>query len=247
MPAKHKRNLFRPGDWFEVPLRDEWSALGRVARLSRTRSVSLCYFFEPHLSSSLIRASFPESQDAVAILRVDSEALRKGYWRVLCSEDAWNPEAWPTPIYAKYEDLDGRSWLVIYPDDDPDKPAEVAPTTSEEARHYTVDSFVPRQIVERLLEKIIPEVRSELGEAVHSEETWSSSFASGRDALRAAQQLQVIDMITSIDYDGRSFKVVASEGRIGHPRSRQALQRLFVEVSQECNGIPHEGEPTRRG
>lgn len=48
----------------------------------------------------------------------------------------WDRRDWPTPVFVRYEELTGRSFRVIYDDDDPNKvlkEEQVAPGEAEQA------------------------------------------------------------------------------------------------------------------
>ena len=110
---------YQEGDWFAVPLEGGY-AVGIVAR-SNPRAALLGYFFGPR------RDEIP-SLDELGGLRADSAiliglfrhlGLKHGDWPILGQLEVWNRESWPMPVFVRHEELTGRSFRVIYDDDDP--------------------------------------------------------------------------------------------------------------------------------
>src|ERR1035438_9327257 len=116
-----KRN-YREGDWFAVPLREDGYAIGVVARANRD-GVLLGYFFGPRRSQlpSLndVRALIPD--DAVLVSRFGHLGLVDVKWPNLGQVDDWDRNKWKMPAFCRYEELSGRSFLVFYDDNDPNR------------------------------------------------------------------------------------------------------------------------------
>lgn len=116
------RRNYTVGDWFAVPLREGGFAVGVVAR-AQADGVLLGYFFGPK------RAEVPELTElahltaagAVLVSKFGHLGLLKKKWPILGRTDEWDPQAWPMPAFVRFEELTGRSFRVIYADDDPNR------------------------------------------------------------------------------------------------------------------------------
>jgi hypothetical protein len=110
------------GDWFAVPLLDGGFAIGLVAR-SNPKGVLLGYFFGPKRMSvpTLNETKSLKAEDAVLVGRVGYLGILHGKWPLLGHLDDWDRSEWPIPIFARYEQLTGRSFHTYYDDDDPNR------------------------------------------------------------------------------------------------------------------------------
>lgn len=128
---------YREGDWFAVPLRDGGYAVGLIAR-ANPGGVLLGYFFGP------LRPEVPGLKDIVCLRPDDAVLIRKfghlgivrGKWPLLGQLDGWDRREWPTPVFARHEELTGRSFRVFYEDDDPNRllrEEQIAPGEAEQA------------------------------------------------------------------------------------------------------------------
>jgi hypothetical protein len=134
MMAKKK---YREGDWFAVPLRGGGFGTGLIAR-GNPGGVLLGYFFGP------LRFEAPELKDLLSLRPSDAVLVRRfghlgivqGTWPLLGRLDDWDRTEWPTPVFLRYEELTGRSFMVFYDDDDPNKVVreeQAAPSLAEQA------------------------------------------------------------------------------------------------------------------
>lgn len=114
------RVIYREGDWFAVPLREDGFGVGVVAR-ANPKGALLGYFFGPR------RPVVPVIDD-VADLRADGAllvgkfghlGLTRGTWPIIGRLGDWDRDAWPMPVFVRYEELTGRSFKVFYDGDDP--------------------------------------------------------------------------------------------------------------------------------
>lgn len=113
---------YAEGDWFAVPLRERGFAAGVVAR-ANPRGVLLGYFFGPrreHIPTidELDRLT-PEA--AIWVSRFGDLHLLEEKWPVIGKLAKWDRDAWPTPTFARHEELTGRTYEVVYADDDPNQ------------------------------------------------------------------------------------------------------------------------------
>lgn len=125
---------YAEGDWFAVPLRNGGFVLGLVARASPS-GVLLGYFFGPSRTSppSLGDAVGLKATDAILVGMFGHLGLTTGPWANLGHTDRWERDNWPTPLFSRYEELTGRSFLVYYDDFDPGKRSreeQVAPAVA---------------------------------------------------------------------------------------------------------------------
>jgi hypothetical protein len=140
---------YAEGDWFAVPLRTGGFAVGIVAR-ANPRSALLGYFFGPR------RNEVPTMEDverlapssAALICKFGHLGLRDGKWPIIGRAAAWDRQAWPTPTFARYEELSGRTYEVTYADDDPNRVIAERLITREAAQTLPEDGLAGAGFVE---------------------------------------------------------------------------------------------------
>jgi hypothetical protein len=113
---------YREGDWFAVPLQGGGFAVGLIAR-ANPGGVLLGYFFGPRRSGvpAMSDVAGLRPDDAVLVRKFGHLGIAQGKWPLLGRADGWDRREWPTPVFIRYEELTGRSFRVIYDDDDPNK------------------------------------------------------------------------------------------------------------------------------
>jgi hypothetical protein len=81
------------------------------------------YFFGPPRDAvpTLEDAKGLTAGDAVLVCQFGHLGLKTKKWPVLGRRDDWDPADWPMPVFGRYEELTGRSFLVHYAEDDPNK------------------------------------------------------------------------------------------------------------------------------
>ena len=111
---------YREGDWFAVPLRDGGYATGLVAR-ANPKAALLGYFFGPRLDSApkLEYVASLKPSDAVLVGMFGHLGLTQGTWPIVGRTPGWDRAEWPMPVFVRYEELSGRTFKVVYDDDDP--------------------------------------------------------------------------------------------------------------------------------
>jgi hypothetical protein len=116
------KTSFREGDWFAVPLSEGGYAVGVVAR-ANTAGVLFGYFFGPRRDAvpSLTDVQGLAPEDAVLVGKFGYLGLRERKWPILGRLETWNRRDWPMPAFVRYEELSGRSFKVIYDENDPNR------------------------------------------------------------------------------------------------------------------------------
>jgi hypothetical protein len=96
--------------------------VGLIVRASRN-GVLLGYFFGPRRAEvpALDQLTALTPTDAVLVRRFGHMGLAQRKWPILGRLDGWDRREWPVPAFVRYEELSGRSFRVIYDDDDPNK------------------------------------------------------------------------------------------------------------------------------
>lgn len=114
------RVRYSEGDWFAVPLRDGGYGLGVIAR-ANAGGVLLGYFFGPRRREvpALDDVKDLTPEEAVLVRKVGHLGITGGSWPILGRLEDWNRDAWPMPVFVRYEELTGRSFHVFYDDNDP--------------------------------------------------------------------------------------------------------------------------------
>jgi Immunity protein 26 len=113
---------YSEGDWFAVPIRSGGFAIGVIAR-ANPGGVLLGYFFGPK------RAALPKIEelarltaaDAVLVGKFGHLGIKQNRWPIVGRFDTWDRREWPMPALVRYEELTGRTFRVIYDDDDPNR------------------------------------------------------------------------------------------------------------------------------
>lgn len=143
---------YREGSWFAIPLRDGGYALGLVARASRS-GVLFGYFFGPHRQEtpSMSDGENLTPSDAVLVGKFGHLGLKQGSWPVVGSVSDWDRSEWPMPAFVRYEELTGRSFRVVYDEDDPAKLVAEVPVQPGPAEQGPKDGLMGAGYVEKVL------------------------------------------------------------------------------------------------
>jgi hypothetical protein len=147
---------YRQGDWFAVPLREGGFGVGVVARAS-AGGVLLGYFFGrkfDHVPSS-DEVGGLTAADAVVVRRFGHLGLVQGTWPILGGLTARAADAWPMPVFIRYEELTGRSFRVFYADDDPNELVREEEVLPGEAEQDPKDGMLGAGAVEKLLTALL--------------------------------------------------------------------------------------------
>ena len=159
-----KRQDYREGDWFAVPLRDGYGgyAIGKIARMGKKRGTFLGYFFGPRIYE------FPDSnqledrkfEDATIIANCSDAGLENSEWTVLVRPAIWNRKAWPmvlfgqvTPGYDEYPDI---GYVSQYDEDDLFNCLARWRVSPEEAMKYPKNRFSGDVAMVHHLEQLLP-------------------------------------------------------------------------------------------
>ena len=147
---------YREGDWFVVPLRGGGTATGLIAR-ANSKGVLLGYFFGPKRLSDATLEELRDlrAEDAMLVAVFGHLGLKSGTWRVLGRTADWDRARWPTPTFARYEELTGRSFLVFYDDDDPNHVVREEEVPSGRAERLPRDGGYGAGAIEKLLGRLL--------------------------------------------------------------------------------------------
>jgi hypothetical protein len=112
---------YRKGDLFALPLRDHGYAVGLVARSGPRGRVLFGYFFGRRYAQVPALSHVPSftPTDAILVGRFGDLNLINGEWRVLGQLTDWNRTIWTMPPFVRQDPLTGRTFQVVYSDDDP--------------------------------------------------------------------------------------------------------------------------------
>jgi hypothetical protein len=83
----------------------------------------LGYFFGPKYARlpTLADAAGLSPDRAAFVAKFGDLALKRGTWTVLGTLNSWDRQAWPIPVFVRYEELSGRTFRVVYADDNPNR------------------------------------------------------------------------------------------------------------------------------
>lgn len=147
---------YEEGDWFAVPLRTDGFALGLLAR-SNPNGALLGYFFGPR------RIGVPTLDAIVGLAAVDAIlvgtfghlGLKQGKWAVVGRAEPWARDAWPMPVFVRYEELTGRTFHVFYDPDDPARLVREEQVSPGLAEHGPTDGLMGAGFVELRLTRLL--------------------------------------------------------------------------------------------
>ncbi|MHB1594942.1 MAG: Imm26 family immunity protein [Streptosporangiaceae bacterium] len=147
---------YREGDWFAVPLQGGGFAVGLIAR-ANPGGVLLGYFFGPRRSGvpALSDVAGLRPDDAVLVRKFGHLGIAQGKWPLLGRADGWDRREWPTPVFIRYEELTGRSFRVIYDDDDPNKVLREELIAPGEAEQGPKDGLMGAGFAEAALTRLL--------------------------------------------------------------------------------------------
>jgi hypothetical protein len=151
---------YAEGDLFAVPVRGGGYALGVLARQNR-RGVLLGYFFGPR------RGVIPRVDDvgplnaraAVLVGQFGHLGVKNGSWPVLGRTPGWVRDDWPSPPFARFEELTGRWFQMFYADDDPNRLLRQEPLDAQAAQSLPEDGLMGARFVETRLDRLLSEPR----------------------------------------------------------------------------------------
>ena len=148
---------YKEGTLFGVPLRRGGYGVGVVARTSPQGKILLAYLFGPAWKRipSVDEVKNLRPQDALRVARVGDLSLIDKTWPIIGQVQSWRREEWPMPPFVRYEELTGRSFRVVYDDDDPDKVLReelVPPGTAEQGPK---DGLMGAGFVEKVLTSLL--------------------------------------------------------------------------------------------
>lgn len=111
--ARRKQH-YKEGDWFAVPLEGGGHALGLIARMRGSGIFG--YFFGRRYSKlpTLADAASLTPSDAIQRLIFGDLDLLEGRWAVLGSLPDWDRQAWSMPSFVHKDVLSGRLYIRTY-------------------------------------------------------------------------------------------------------------------------------------
>lgn len=148
--------LIERGTVFAVPLREEGFAIGVAARLGRT-GVCLAYFFGPRLpvvpDGGQVAAL--EADAAVLVALCGDADLRGGRWQVVGRVARWRNSDWPMPVFVRKEEISGRTFRVLYDEQDPGSPPREERLPAGAMAYGLQDRLMGGGSVERTLTRLL--------------------------------------------------------------------------------------------
>lgn len=148
--ARRKQH-YKEGDWFAVPLEGGGYALGLIARMRGSGVFG--YFFGRRYSKvpSLADAASLTPSDAIQRLIFGDLDLLEGRWAVLGSLPDWDRQAWPMPSFVHKDVLSGRLYIRTYDENSLRLLSERRASADEEATGLPEDgSFGAGAVISRL-------------------------------------------------------------------------------------------------
>ena len=91
------------------------------------------------------------SGEAVLVGKFGHLGLTQGTWPILGRLADWDRSTWPTPVFVRYEELTGRSFKVIYDEDDPARLVREEQITPGIAEQGPKDGLMGAGYVENVL------------------------------------------------------------------------------------------------
>jgi hypothetical protein len=108
--ARRKQH-YREGDWFAVPLEESGYALGLIARMKKSGIFG--YFFSRRYAEvpTLVDAARLRSADAIERLIFGDLDLLNRAWPVLGALPAWDRQQWPMPSFVHRDVVSGCPYI----------------------------------------------------------------------------------------------------------------------------------------
>lgn len=148
------KRRYKAGDWLRVPLGGEFDALALIARACRSRLFG--YFFAvpaSHVPShGDLRALRPDG--AIAALLFGGEAIERARWPLVATSLAYDPAAWPFPVFGSRGAF-GEAWTQVRYDPDTLQIVERVPIDRERAALLPDARFAGAHEVETVLRRRI--------------------------------------------------------------------------------------------
>jgi len=149
-----KKQLYKEGDWFAVPLREGGYAVGLIVR---SGGVLFGYFFGPKREKipglSEFQALTPEN--AIFVGQFGDLGLLKGKWPIIGHSESWDRRIWPMLPLVRRDAVSGEARLIKYSDDDPIQEISETPCDLFEIRNYPEDGLWGSGAVEIRLTKLL--------------------------------------------------------------------------------------------
>src|SRR3954462_11138330 len=133
---------YTEGNLFVVPLRRGGFGLGLIGRVRRHRRIALGHFFGPRMERppTVKEVGVLYARDAVLVCRFGDLSLLDGSWKIIGRLSDFDRKQWPMPLFRR-EELTGRTWLVEYADNDPNKVTKETLAMIDSAKRLAEDSL----------------------------------------------------------------------------------------------------------
>ncbi len=149
-----KKQPYKEGDWFAVPLREGGYAVGLIAR---SGGVLFGYFFGPKREKipgiGELRTLVPEN--AVLVGQFGDLGLFEGGWPLIGYSEPWDRNIWPMLPLVRIDAVSGEAWLVEYSDSDPIRQISITPCDPAEAKKFPKERLMGSGAVEIRLTKLL--------------------------------------------------------------------------------------------
>jgi hypothetical protein len=93
--------------------------------------------------------------NAVLVRKFGDLGLVQGTWPILGRLDEWNRREWPMPLFVRHEELTGRSFMVRYADDDPNRLVREEQVAPDEASLHPKDGLMGAGFAENALTALL--------------------------------------------------------------------------------------------
>ncbi|WP_051311769.1 Imm26 family immunity protein [Zooshikella ganghwensis] len=156
-----RKQKYKEGDLFVVPLLDGTTATGIIARMTKRRGAKgiLGYFFDqsPEELLEIEKSGKLSFKSAVFICRFGDLGLHEESWTVSGSLKNWNPDDWPVPEFCHQDALSGKWGKRLYSEELEHLTKDFIPITEEEASTMPQDGFSGADAVIIKLTKLLRE------------------------------------------------------------------------------------------
>lgn len=156
--TKHKKQSYKEGDWFAIPLKDGGYAVGLIARMKPRTSVLFGYFFGPRMSKMPTDKDISRynKNNAIFVGKFGDLSLFKNKWKIICNSKNWDRKLWPMPPFTRIDPLTQhiafKSW---YSEDNPNQLLKEQRCDSKEAKKFLTDSLYGAGAVEIELNELL--------------------------------------------------------------------------------------------
>jgi len=230
-----KNPEYGEGYWFAVPLGTGGFSVGIIARMNKRRNIILGYFFAERWTypPRLVDIQNRSAEEAVLKCIFNSRALVDARWPILGRSPGWDRGAWPMPAFCRTEELTGRYWKVIYPDDDPTEARTEIQITADECQKLPKDVLFSPNSIEATLTRLLESEGATMRTPRNSPDTDPAADSSDSPMLATYENMASSDLSDCHDPPHAVLVCLRlSDDSFGDAADRQQIEDLEDRIAR---------------